>query len=50
MKNKIEALLFSSGRKIKLEELSQLTGIKDLNAIRNALVQLKKNTKKKILH
>ena len=47
MKNKIEALLFSSGRKIRLEELSQLTGIKDLNAIRNALVQLKKEYEEK---
>ncbi len=42
MKKKVEALLFSSGRKINLEELSKLTGIRDLNALKEALAQLKK--------
>ncbi len=47
MKKEIEALLFSAARKLSLEELSRLTGIKDLNAIKEALEQLKKEYQEK---
>lgn len=47
MKKKIEALLFSSARKVDLEELSRLTGIKDLNALKQAISQLKKEYEEK---
>jgi len=41
-KNKIEALLFSSGRKMSISEISKLTGIRDYDSIRGALNELKK--------
>ena len=47
MKKKVEALLFSSGRKVKLQELSELTGIKDLNILKEAIAQLKKEYEEK---
>ncbi|GAI83156.1 unnamed protein product [marine sediment metagenome] len=40
-KNKVEALLFSSARRMAIEEISELTGIKDFEAIKNALNELK---------
>jgi len=40
LKNKLEALLFSSGRKMNIEELSKLSNAK-LDDIKNALVELK---------
>ena len=40
-KNKVEALLFSSARRMSIEEIGELTGIKDLEAIKNALNELK---------
>ena len=40
IKGKLEALLFSSGRKMNLEELSRLTN-KKIDEIKNALVDLK---------
>lgn len=41
MKNKVEALLFSSARRMTIEEINELTGIKDFEAIKNALNELK---------
>jgi len=41
LKNTIESLLFSSGKKITLEELSKLTRERDFEAIRKALAELK---------
>jgi len=40
-KNKVEALLFSSARRMSIEEIGELTGIKDLEAIKKALNELK---------
>ncbi len=40
VKNKIEALLFSSARRMTIEEISELSGIKDFEAIKNALNEL----------
>lgn len=42
MKKKVEAILFSSGRKMGLEELSRICGIRDINALKQALAELKK--------
>jgi len=47
MKDKVEALLFSLGKKVKLQELSELTGIKDLSILKEAIAQLKKEYEKK---
>jgi len=41
-KNKIEALLFSSGRKMSIEEISRLSGIRNQESIKQALNELKK--------
>ncbi|MBW2982475.1 SMC-Scp complex subunit ScpB [Candidatus Woesearchaeota archaeon] len=41
IKNKVEALLFSSARRMTAEEISELTGIKDFEAIKKALNELK---------
>ena len=41
LKNKLEALLFSSGRKMNADELSRLTHAKP-DEIQNALAELKK--------
>jgi segregation and condensation protein B len=41
VKNKVEALLFSSARRMTIEEISELSGIKNLEAIKNALNELK---------
>ena len=40
-KNKIEALLFSSARRMNIQEISNMTGIKDFDKIKNALNELK---------
>ncbi|MBW2966260.1 SMC-Scp complex subunit ScpB [Candidatus Woesearchaeota archaeon] len=40
-KNKIEALLFSSARRMTIEEISNMTGINDFEAIKKALNELK---------
>jgi segregation and condensation protein B len=41
VKNKVEALLFSSARRMSIGEISELSGIKDLEAIKKALNELK---------
>jgi segregation and condensation protein B len=41
IKNKVEALLFSSARRMTIEEINELSGIKDLESIKNALNELK---------
>ncbi len=41
IKNKVEALLFSSARRMTIEEISELSGIKNLEVIKNALSELK---------
>lgn len=41
-KNKIEALLFASGRKMDIEEISRLSGIRDQELIKKAIDELKK--------
>ncbi|MBW2978404.1 SMC-Scp complex subunit ScpB [Candidatus Woesearchaeota archaeon] len=41
-KNKVEALLFSSGRKMSIEEISRLTGIRNPDVIKTSLNELKK--------
>lgn len=41
VKNKVEALLFSSARRMTIEEISELSSIKDLEAIKTALNELK---------
>jgi segregation and condensation protein B len=41
-KNKVEALLFASGRKMNIEEISRLSGIRDQEKIRQAIDELKK--------
>ena len=41
-KNKIEALLFSSGRKMNIEEISELTGIRNYDVIKQAINELKR--------
>jgi len=41
VKNKVEALLFSSARRMTVEEISELSGIKDTESIKNALNELK---------
>lgn len=40
-KNKIEALLFASGRKMGINEIAQITGISDIELIKQALNELK---------
>ena len=40
-KNKIEAVLFSSGKRMAIEELSSLTGITDFDIIKQAVNELK---------
>lgn len=47
LKNRLEALLFSSGKPMHVEELSRITKEKDLDRIRNALVELKKDLEAK---
>ena len=46
LKNKLEALLFSSGRKMNVDELSRLSNAK-LNEVKNALTELKKDYEEK---
>ncbi len=41
IKNKVEALLFSSARRMNIEEISELSGIKDIEAIKKSLNELK---------
>ena len=41
VKNKVEALLFSSARRMTVEEISSLTGIKDIEAIKRSINELK---------
>jgi len=41
-KNKVEALLFASGRKMNIEEISKLSGIRNHEKIKQALDELKK--------
>jgi len=40
-KNKIEALLFASAKRMTVEEISNITGLRDLDNIRAALTELK---------
>ncbi len=40
-KNKVEAVLFSSGKRMTVEEISNLTGIKEHGAIKQAINELK---------
>jgi segregation and condensation protein B len=40
-KNNVEALLFSSARRMTIEEISNMTGIKDFDKIKKALNELK---------
>ncbi len=40
-KNKIEAVLFSTGRRTSIEEISRMSGISDIELIKNALNELK---------
>jgi len=40
-KNKVEAVLFSSGKRMTLQEISELTGITDFELIQKALSELK---------
>jgi len=40
-KNKIEAILFSTGRRMTVDEISSLTGIEDKDMIRRILLELK---------
>ncbi len=40
-KNKIEAILFSTGRRMTVEEISSLTGIEDKDLIKRVLLELK---------
>lgn len=40
-KNRIEAVLFSSGKRMTAEEISALTGIENFDAIKRALTELK---------
>ncbi|MBW2978772.1 SMC-Scp complex subunit ScpB [Candidatus Woesearchaeota archaeon] len=47
LKNRLEALLFSSGKPMHLEELSKITKEKDLELIQNALIELKKDIENK---
>ncbi|MBN1644921.1 SMC-Scp complex subunit ScpB [Candidatus Woesearchaeota archaeon] len=47
LKNRLEALLFSSGKPMHLEELSRITKEKDLKRIEAALVELKKDLDEK---
>ena len=42
LKNKIEALLFASGRKMSLEEIGKLVKIKDSAILKKELIELKK--------
>lgn len=42
LRNKLEALLFASGRKMDLDELSRLTKTKDRTIIKDKLIELKK--------
>ena len=43
LKNKIEALLFASGRKMDLDELSKLIKVKDRSVIKDKLIELRKD-------
>ncbi|MEE9525284.1 MAG: SMC-Scp complex subunit ScpB [Candidatus Woesearchaeota archaeon] len=40
-KNRIEALLFTVAKRISLDEISKITGIRDIDKIKNALNELK---------
>lgn len=40
-KNKIEALLFASAKRMNIEEISNITGIRDIDKIKSALNELK---------
>ena len=43
LRDKIEALLFASGRKMELEEIGKLVKVRDTNIIRDKLFELKKH-------
>lgn len=47
LKNRLEALLFSSGKPMQLEELSRITKENDLKRIEQALLELKKELDEK---
>jgi segregation and condensation protein B len=42
LKNKLEALLFASGRKMDLDELARLVKVRDRKVIKDKLIELKK--------
>ncbi|MBI4454049.1 SMC-Scp complex subunit ScpB, partial [Candidatus Woesearchaeota archaeon] len=43
LRDKIEALLFASGRKMELEEIGKLVKVRDTNILREKLLELKKH-------
>lgn len=43
LKNKLEALLFASGRKMSIKELSKLCGVRDQDSLRDYLLELQKD-------
>jgi len=47
LKNKVEAVLFSSGRPLNIDLIQQLTGTYDKKAIKNAIEELKQEYEKK---
>lgn len=47
LKNRLEALLFSSGKPMHIEELSRITKEKDLERIKQSLIALKKDLEEK---
>lgn len=47
LKNTVESILFSTGRKLELEELSKLCRIKDLEQLKLALIELKQELDQK---
>jgi segregation and condensation protein B len=47
LKNRLESILFSSGKPMHIEELSRITKENDLERIKNALLELKKDLEDK---
>lgn len=47
MKKRVEAILFSSGRKMTLEELSKVCGIRDIEKLKWAISELKRGYEEK---
>ena len=47
LKNTVESILFSTGRKLELEELSKLCKIKDLEQLKLSLNELKQELDQK---